>query len=59
MASSADRDLRHVELAADPLNTASHPVIVANGDVHYRKEAAYGGSEALRFSIMLNPMSAG
>lgn len=59
---AARRDLRHVELTADPMNTASHHVIVANGGVliqRFRKEAAYGGSEALRFRIMLNATSIG
>ena len=59
---AAGRDLRHVELTADPLNTASQRVIVANGGVlveRFRKVAAYGGSEALRFRIMLNTTSAG
>lgn len=56
------RDLRHVELTADPLNMASHRVIVANGGVlieRFRKEPAYGGAEALRFRIMLNVKSTG
>ncbi len=53
---AAGQGLRHVELTADPLNTASHRVIVANGGVlleRFRKQAAHGGAEALRFRILL------
>ena len=59
---AARRDLRHVELTADPQNTASHRVILANGGVlieRFRKAAAYGGSEALRFRIRLNATPSG
>ena len=59
---AAGRELRHVDLTADPLNTASQRVIVANGGVfveRFRKAAAYGGSETLRFRIMLDATSAG
>ncbi len=59
---AAGRRLRHVDLTTDPLNTASRRVIIANGGVlveRFRKVAAYGGSEALRFRIMLDTTSAG
>lgn len=48
--------LRHVELTTDPDNPASQRVITANGGVPlgaFRKEAAYGGAEGLRFRILL------
>lgn len=48
--------LRHVELTTDPENVASQRVIIANGGVllgGFRKEAAYGAAEGLRFRIML------
>ena len=48
--------LRHVELTTDPENVASQRVIIANGGVllgGFRKEAAYGGEEGLRFRINL------
>lgn len=59
---AAGRNLHHVELTADLLNTASHRVIAANGGVlveRFRKDAAYGGSEALRFRIVLNETPTG
>ena len=48
--------LDHVELTTDPENLASQKVILSNGGVlveRFRKEAAYGGMEALRFRIPL------
>ena len=48
--------LRHVELTTDPENVASQRVIVANGGMllgGFRKEAAYGGADGLRFRINL------
>ena len=48
--------LNHVELTTDPENVASRRVILACGGKlveRFRKEVAYGGSEALRFRIEL------
>jgi len=48
--------LRHVDLTTDPDNAASQKVITANGGMlvgRFRKEAAYGGEEGLRFRIPL------
>ena len=48
--------LDHVELTTDPENLASQGVIVKCGGVlveRFRKSAAYGGVEALRFRIAL------
>lgn len=48
--------LRWVELTTDPDNPASQAVIARNGGVlveRFRKEAAYGASEALLFRIAL------
>jgi predicted acetyltransferase len=48
--------LRHVELTTVLENVASQRVIIANGGVlsgSFRKEAAYGGEEGLRFRISL------
>ncbi len=48
--------LRHVELTTDPENVASQRVIIANGGVlmgGFRKEAAYGVDETVRFRIDL------
>jgi predicted acetyltransferase len=48
--------LRHVELTTDPENVASQRVIIANGGAllgGFRKQAAYGGEEGLRFRIPL------
>jgi predicted acetyltransferase len=50
------RGLDHVDLTTDPDNIASQKVILANGGQlieRFRKAAAYGGSEALRFRITL------
>jgi len=49
--------LRHVELTVDPANAASQRVIQACGGKlveRFRKTAAHGGSEALRFRIELH-----
>lgn len=57
---AAGRDLRSIELTTDPMNTASQRVIAANAGVlieRFRKEAAYGGSDALRFRIMLDTIA--
>jgi predicted acetyltransferase len=51
-----ERGLTYVELTTDPDNVASQKVILANGGTlvgRFRKEAAYGGTEALRFRITL------
>ena len=51
-----ERGLDHVELTTDPGNLASQRVIAACGGVlveRFRKSAAYGGAEALRFRIEL------
>lgn len=48
--------LPSVDLTTDPANRASIRVIEANGGVlveRFRKHAAYGGAEALRFRIRL------
>ncbi|MEO3473215.1 GNAT family N-acetyltransferase [Roseomonas sp. CAU 1739] len=48
--------LRHVELTTDPENVASQRVITANGGLLlgcFRKDAAYGAAQALRFRIVL------
>jgi predicted acetyltransferase len=48
--------LDYVELTADPDNLPSQKVITANGGVlvkRFRKEAAYGGADALLFRIAL------
>jgi predicted acetyltransferase len=50
------RGLEYVELTADPENEASRKVMVANGAElvrQFRKLAAYGGQEALRYRILL------
>jgi predicted acetyltransferase len=50
------RGLPHVELTTNPDNIASQRVILANGGrlvERFRKAAAYGGNEALRFRIDL------
>jgi predicted acetyltransferase len=50
------RGLDHVEISTDPDNLASQRVIAACGGVlieRFRKEAAYGGDEALRYRIDL------
>jgi predicted acetyltransferase len=50
------RGLDHVEITTDPDNVASQRVIAACGGVlseRFRKEAAYGGGEALRYRIDL------
>jgi predicted acetyltransferase len=52
------RGLAYVELTTNPENIASQRVILANGGrlvEHFRKAAAYGGGEALRFRIELSP----
>jgi predicted acetyltransferase len=51
-----DRGLSYVELTTDPDNPASQAVILANGGVlveRFRKPAAYGDTEGLRFRITL------
>src|SRR5688500_7848715 len=53
--------LAFVELTADVGNLASQRVIIANGGQlveHFRKPAAYGGAESLRFRIPLPGSSA-
>jgi len=48
--------LAHVELTTDPANLASQRVILACGGrlvEHFRKPAAFGGAEGLRFRIEL------
>jgi predicted acetyltransferase len=50
------RGLPHVEITTNPDNIASRRVILANGGrlvERFRKAAAYGGGEALRFRIDL------
>ncbi|MGE0718870.1 MAG: GNAT family N-acetyltransferase [Alphaproteobacteria bacterium] len=50
------RGLDHVEVTADPEKLASQRVITANGGrliERFRKPAAYGGTESLRFRIDL------
>jgi len=50
--------LSHVYLTTDPDNEASQKVITANGGVlveRFKKPAAYGGQESLRFRIALPP----
>lgn len=59
---AAGQGLRHVELTTDPTNTASQRVIAANAGIlveRFRKAAAYGGAEALRFRIMLDVTAGG
>ena len=51
-----EQHLPHVELTTDPDNTASHGVITRNGGVlveRFQKAPAYGGTEALRWRILL------
>jgi predicted acetyltransferase len=48
--------LPHVDITTDPDNVASQRVVLANGAVliaRFRKPAAYGGSEGLRYRIEL------
>jgi predicted acetyltransferase len=48
--------LEHVELTCDASNVASQRVIVANGGVlveHFRKPAQYGGTDSVRYRIVL------
>ncbi|WP_156954534.1 hypothetical protein [Paraburkholderia acidipaludis] len=48
------RRLTYVELTVDPENLASRKVIESSGGLlveRFRKAAAYGGTEALRFRI--------
>jgi predicted acetyltransferase len=50
--------LAYVEITTDPDNIASQRVILANGGAlveRFRKEAAHGAGEGLRFRIVLNP----
>jgi predicted acetyltransferase len=50
--------LAYVEITTDPDNIASQRVILANGGAlveRFRKEAAHGAGEGLRFRIGLNP----
>lgn len=50
------QELDYIELTADPGNVASQRVVQACGGrlvERFRKAAAYGGSEALRFRIEL------
>ena len=50
-----------IELTTDPDNVASRRVILANGGVlveRFRKPAAYGGAEGLRYRITLDPAAA-
>lgn len=52
-----ERGLAYVEITTDPDNIASQKVIAANGGElveRFRKTAAYGGSETLRFRIWLD-----
>jgi predicted acetyltransferase len=52
----AAEGLPHVDLTTDPENRASIRVIEANGGLlveRFRKHAAYGGAEGLRFRIWL------
>jgi predicted acetyltransferase len=52
-----ERGLQYVELTTDPENLASQKVVLNNGGTlveQFSKPQAYGGSEALRFRIMLN-----
>ncbi len=57
----APEGLPHVDLTTDPANRASIRVIEANGGVlveRFRRHAAYGGAEGLRFRIGLAPSPA-
>lgn len=50
------RGLDYVEITAQPDNVASHKVILANGGVlleRFLEDAAYGGTESLRFRVDL------
>ncbi len=51
-----ERGLDHVVLTTDPENIASQRVILSNGGRligQFKKHAAYGGSDGLRFQIVL------
>jgi len=48
--------LKHIDLTTDPANIASQRVMVACGAVlveRFRKPAAYGGTDGLRFRLVL------
>jgi predicted acetyltransferase len=50
------KGLTYVELTIDPANAASQAVILANGGQlveRFKKTAAHGGKDALRFRIFL------
>jgi predicted acetyltransferase len=56
LAEARGQGLAYVELTVDPENLASQKVIASSGGVlieRFRKAAAYGGAEALRFRIAL------
>jgi len=56
LAEARRESLDYVELTTDPDNLPSQKVITANGGVlvkRFRKEAAYGGADALLFRIAL------
>lgn len=51
-----NRGLSYVELTTDPDNIPSQRVVTSNGGAlieRFKKDAAYGGAEALRFRITL------
>jgi len=52
-----DQGLDRVELTTSPDNIASQKVMIHNGAVlmnRFKKDASYGGTDALRFSISLD-----
>jgi len=56
------RGLKYAELTTDVDNVASRKVIEANGGVlieHFTKTAHHGGTEGLRYRIILNTPSPG
>jgi predicted acetyltransferase len=56
-----EEGLAYVELTTDADNVGSRRVIEANGGKlieRFQKPAAYGGAEALRFRISLEPAAA-
>ncbi|MFP6562259.1 GNAT family N-acetyltransferase [Paraburkholderia sp. B3] len=56
LAEAQGEGLEYVELTVDPENLASQKVIASSGGIlveRFRKAAAYGGAEALRFRIAL------
>ncbi len=58
---AGEEGLTYVELTTDTGNIASRRVIEANGGTlveQFHKPAAYGGTESLRFRILVAPAAA-